>query len=80
MAGTKEGGKLAKQKTIEKYGSEEAYREAMANFGKRAKGIKKPTSGFASQDKEKLREISRKGALAMHAKRKALMEPEGYEE
>jgi len=79
MSGSKIGAAKAKQKTIEKYGSEEAYREAMANFGKRAKGIKKPTSGFASQDKEKLREISRKGALAMHAKRKALKEPENWE-
>jgi len=65
---------------IAKAGSEEAYSKQQSENGKKAKGIKKPTSGFASQDKEKLREISRKGALAMHAKRKAIKEPEGYEE
>ena len=67
---------------IAKYGSEEAFSEHMREIGRKGakKGVKKPKKGFASQDKEKLREISRKGALAMHAKRKALKEPENYEQ
>ena len=54
---------------IRKYGSEQAWREAMREFG--AKADRTTPRGFTKMSKEKRSEISRRGAEARWAKEKA---------
>lgn len=55
---------------IARYGSEEAWRQAMREFG--AKSDRSTPRGFQKIDKETHSEISKKGAIARWAKQKAI--------
>lgn len=69
MAGSKEGAAKARLKEIEKYGSEEAWRQVMRERG--AKADRTTPRGFAVIDKERVREISRKAAKIRWEKHRA---------
>ena len=46
---------------VEKHGSEEAARAWYRSIGQRGGSVSNPNKGFASMDKEKIREAGRKG-------------------
>lgn len=53
-----------KQAGIRKYGSEQAYKEALAERGSRGGKVPRSTpTGFAAMSPDKLKEASRRGGL-----------------
>lgn len=56
-----------KKTMIAKYGSEKAWREAQASFGRKGGKISRG-GGFSSMSKQKRQEAGRKGGLARHGK------------
>lgn len=64
MAGTTEGGRLAKETNTRLYG-EDYYSKIGRMGGKKSKG-----GGFAKMDREKVREAGRKGGKAFRKKEK----------